>query len=311
MSKDLFSDLTYFKGGSGEDPSLYHTPGGSLPQISPTPVKHGIQVFVLADGKYGYIKRMQIYTGKNSTLSQNELGLSTKVVLDLTKGLGRCHHKLYVDNYYTSPLLFLKLYQNGINACGTARVNRKHYPAELAYKASEATKLDRGFYDYRACGPLLACAWKDKKVIHFLTTKHVAEAETSVSRTARDGSQQDISCPPCLPDYQEFMRGVDLSDQRMSYYYVGRRSKKWWKRVFSYLLEACSQNAYVLKIYGQADRRKKDPPFLDFRLELAAQLIGGFRARSKIGRPRGPSPVDIRLDQTKQHLPIVADKHIE
>ena len=36
MSKDLFSDLTYFKGGSGEDPSLYHTPGGSLPQISPT-----------------------------------------------------------------------------------------------------------------------------------------------------------------------------------------------------------------------------------------------------------------------------------
>ena len=52
------------------------------------PVKHGIKVFVLADGKYGYIKRMQIYTGKNSTLSQNELGLSTKVVLDLTKGLG-------------------------------------------------------------------------------------------------------------------------------------------------------------------------------------------------------------------------------
>ena len=148
-------------------------------------------------------------------------------------------------------------------------------------------------------------------MINFLTTKHVAEAETSVSRTARDGSQQDISCPPCLPDYQEFMHGVDLSDQRMSYYYVGRRSKKWWKRVFSNLLEACSQNAYVLKIYGQADRRKKDPPFLDFRLELAAQLIGGFRARSKIGRPRSQSPVDIRFDQTKQHLPIVADKHIE
>ena len=56
-------------------------------------MKHGIKVFVLADGKYGYIKRMQIYTGKNSTQSQNELGLSTKVVLDLTKGLGSSHHK--------------------------------------------------------------------------------------------------------------------------------------------------------------------------------------------------------------------------
>ena len=58
-------------------------------------------------------------------------------------------------------------------------------------------------------------------MINFLTTKHVAEAETSVCRTASDGNQQDISRPPCLPDYQEFMRGVDLSDQRMSYYYVG------------------------------------------------------------------------------------------
>ena len=62
------------------------------------PVKHGIKVFVLADGKYGYIKKLQIYTGRNSTLSQNELGLSTKVVLDLIDGLENRHHKLYVDN---------------------------------------------------------------------------------------------------------------------------------------------------------------------------------------------------------------------
>ena len=249
------------------------------------PMKYGIKVFVLADGKYGYIKRIQIYTGKNFSLSKNELGLSTKVVLDLVKGLESSHHKLYVDNYYTSPILFLKLYQSGINACGTARTNRKHFPTDLVYKVSEATKLERSFYDYRSSRPLLACVWKDKKDVHFLTTKHCAVADASVTRTSRDGSQQEISCPPCLPDYQEFMRGVDLSDQRMSYYYVGRRSKKWWKRVLSYLLEACSQNAYVLKIYGQADRTIKNPSFLDFRLELAAQLIGSFCGRSRVGRP--------------------------
>ena len=107
------------------------------------------------------------------------------------------------------------------------------------------------------------------------------------------------------------MRGVDLSDQRMSYYYVGRRSKKWGKRVLSYLLEACSQNAYVLKIYGQAGRTIKNPSFLDFRLELAAQLIGSFCGRSRVGRPRSQSPVDVRLDQNRQHLPIIADKHIQ
>ncbi len=79
------------------------------------PVKHGIKVFVLADGKYTYIKRIQIYTGKNSCLSQNELGLSSsQVVLDLINGLENRFHILYLDNCYTSPILFVKLYQKHI-----------------------------------------------------------------------------------------------------------------------------------------------------------------------------------------------------
>ena len=97
-------------------------------------------------------------------------------------GLENRHHKLYVDNYYTSPSLFLNLYFKGTNACGTARTNRKFYPAELAYKASEGTKRQRGFYDYRSNGPLMACVWKDKKIINFLSTMHCAEANTSVTR---------------------------------------------------------------------------------------------------------------------------------
>ena len=96
-----------------------------------------------------------------------------------------------MDNYYTSPIHFLKLYQSGINACGTARSNRKHFPTDLVYKVSEATKLERGFYDYRSSGPLPVCVWKDKKAIHFLTTKHCAVADASVTRTSRDGSQQE------------------------------------------------------------------------------------------------------------------------
>ena len=41
--------------------------------------------------------------------------------------------------------------------------------------------------------------------------------------------------------------------------------------------------------------RIKDPSFLDFRLELAAQLIGTFSG-ARVGRPRSQSPVDVRLD---------------
>ena len=54
--------------------------------------------------------------------------------------------------------------------------------------------------------------------------------------------------------------------------------------------EACS---HVLKIYGQADRT--NPSFLDFRLELAAHLIGSFCGRSRVGRPHSQSPVDLEV----------------
>jgi hypothetical protein len=43
-------------------------------------------------------------------------------------------------------------------------------------------------------------------------TLHVAEASaepTSVLRHQPDGSQIAVECPPLLPDYQQYMRGVD------------------------------------------------------------------------------------------------------
>ena len=73
----------------------------------------GDQSFVLADLRNGYVKRIQIYTGKNSELSKNEVGLASNVVLEQT------HPKVYMDNYYSSPALFVKLWTKGINACGT------------------------------------------------------------------------------------------------------------------------------------------------------------------------------------------------
>ena len=97
----------------------------------------------------------------------------------------------------------------------------------------------RGFYDYRSNGPLLAAVWFDRRFIYFLSTIHRAESTTptTVKRRNLDGTQDDITCPPLLPDYQLYMRGVDRGDQMIGCYNVGRRSRKWWKRVWSHLIE--------------------------------------------------------------------------
>ena len=45
--------------------------------------------------------------------------------MSLLKDLYNKGYHVYVDNFYTSPALFLDLLQNGIEACGTVRNDRK------------------------------------------------------------------------------------------------------------------------------------------------------------------------------------------
>ena len=121
------------------------------------------------------------------------------------------HPKLLMDNYYSSPLLFLRLYDKEVGACGTVRAHRKFYPKDVVVKASS---VERGFYDYRCSAPLLASVWKDKRIINFLTTMHDAETATptTVPRTTVQGQEvtrEEVTCPPLLPAY---MRGVDRAD---------------------------------------------------------------------------------------------------
>ena len=209
------------------------------------PTKWGIKVFVLTDSRNGYTVLLQIYAGKNSSLSSGDFGLCSRVVLELLDCPEDQRPKVYMDNYYTSPELFLALYNKKVNACGTIRSNRKYYPNELKVDKN----ISVGYCDFKPSDPILASVWKDKRIIHFLSTIHVAQASSpvTVQRREKDGTRRNVECPPLLPDYQSFMRGIDRGDQLMGYYNVGRRSKKWWKRVFAYLLEVSVLNAYILQ----------------------------------------------------------------
>ena len=76
------------------------------------PTKWGIKVFVLADSQTGYVKRLQVYTGKGLDSCVSDVGLCTRVVLDLLEGFDHTGLQLYTDNFYTSPLLYYRLYKN-------------------------------------------------------------------------------------------------------------------------------------------------------------------------------------------------------
>ena len=90
----------------------------------------------------------------------------------------------------------------------------------------------------------------------------------------------------------------------MGYYNVGRRSKNWWKSVFSYLIEVCILNAHNLHKFSN----QPQVDFLQFSLNLATQLIGTMKKSSR-GRTQSVDRTKLlRLDNSKGHLPGVAPR---
>lgn len=82
--------------------------------------KWGYKLFVLADSLCGYTFEFSVYEGKSMS---SQKGLSYESVMALVD-----ENKLYVDNFYTSPMLFRDLLYKKIWACGTIRPNRIDFP---------------------------------------------------------------------------------------------------------------------------------------------------------------------------------------
>lgn len=49
----------------------------------------------------------------------------------------------------------------------------------------------------------------------YLSTIHAARGEDTVWHTSKTGDAEDFNCPPYVPNYQQYMGGVDLADQRI------------------------------------------------------------------------------------------------
>ena len=95
-------------------------------------------MFVLIDATNRYVYRLQIYTCKQLDTTV-DAGLCSQVVLELMTGLKYKGLQLYTDDYYSSPELFLKLYNDmDINSCGTVQTNRKGFPKSLVKKRTGA-----------------------------------------------------------------------------------------------------------------------------------------------------------------------------
>lgn len=136
------------------------------------------KIYVINDCKIDFILDILIYTGSTTNYKKTNpnLGISGAVVNTLIKPYLNRGHKLFVENWYSSPSLVKYLHKKKTNVTGIVRKNRKGMP-------SMTIKLKTGQTESHHTNIMLAVKWKDRRDVIMLTTQYEDKMISSRKQT--------------------------------------------------------------------------------------------------------------------------------
>ena len=193
----------------------------------------------------------------------------------------------------------------GIYATGTVRANRKNMPV-LKY----GKEMKRGKHDWFSSNYLSAIKWMDNKSVILLSNYFNPKETQQIERRVKGSKDKvKVTCPSVIQECNQFMGGVDLSDQMKVTYEVDRWSKfRFYLRVFFDFLDIAVFNSKI--VYNKIESAPSLSS-LNFRYSIAETMIRKFSSRKRaapLSRPskrsRGPS-FDI-----VDHLPDFAPSRV-
>ena len=217
---------------------------GAKQYLPNKPTKYGVKAFTLADSSHGYVLNILLYTGKdtlaNASSQYKDQSQPAQVVLHLAEPYLDQGRHVFTDRYYTSIPLTKALSDRSTAFTGTVMKNRADLPDEIRSKSFKLK--DDEIVAYRT-DRLLAMGWRaaQKKPVIMLSSEEPAKVVTVHNRRG-----QDVRKPQVVHHYNQSMNGVDIADQCCVYYSFIRKSKKWWRKVFFWLLEVTVVNSYTL-----------------------------------------------------------------
>ena len=232
-----------------------------------------------ADAKTGYVYQFQLYTGKDDG---DGTGLASRVVKQLTNSLKNTNTHVAFDNFFSSVTLLKDLQANRIFATATVRANRQ----ELPVLAKVKTPMERGESKWLTCDNIGYVKWMVTRLVHVISSAFSPSEMQLATRTQRDGTSVQVKCPKSIVEYTRRMGGVDRFDRQRALYSVSRKSKKWWLRIFYFVIDATIVNAFNLYAAVHPD---PTPTLLQFRTQLFRGLVRGFCSRQRRSSLQGMS----------------------
>ena len=168
---------------------------------------------------------------------------------------------MFLDKWYSSPNLFLKLHQKKINVIGTVRKNRKNMPKDIQKRI-----LKKGECVWKRCNNLLALRWTNKRDVYMISTKH--ESVEMVEQS--DKELQKVMKPKCILAYNKGMGAVDHQDQMLSCFPIMRKVIKGYRKLFFYMSDMALFNTYIM--HKTMHSRKKET-YVDYRINIAETIL--------------------------------------
>ena len=206
VSSTCFRNYNAHQNQSVDEAMVSFRGRSGFPQYLPAkPTKYGIKVWCRADPHDGYLSEFQVYTGRAGG-GGREVGLTSRIVCDMTNKIYGRNHIINADNLFTSPALAAQLFAKDTYYRGTARINRTGFPSLLLTEAQGSIR-HQGDSVVVQNNQHTAMCWRDKKSIFFLSTADQATATDIVQRKQRDGSVKEIRCPSVVTDYNKHRAG--------------------------------------------------------------------------------------------------------
>lgn len=275
------------------------------------PTKFGMKIFVISDCKNGYIYDFIPYFGKQNIINSSTLLKTTQIVKALCESVilkdpakPATGLTIYTDRYYTSPELARELLSLDCYLTGTVMPTRVGMPPNLK---NETKKMKKGDILSQRNGDTLVVSWKDKRIVHMLSTNNKGSKADMTNVQSKWPEKPPTAKPNVVIDYTKHMGAVDRSDHFISSYQFIRRTKKWYRKTFFWLLEVAIVDSYILYKEVQSRHLKKPMTHEQFRKSLVRDLVAEKQAqpmprRGRRGRPnQGATPSIERLNR-KPHF---------
>ncbi|XP_051505848.1 piggyBac transposable element-derived protein 4-like [Myxocyprinus asiaticus] len=155
--------------------------------------------------------------------------------------------------------------------------------------------MTKGQVEYQENGTQLAVKWCDKRDVHVLTTVHASVM--AVSQKVDYTTGQKKKKPLCILEYDKKMGAMDKADMMKCFIKCARKTTKWYKKIFFYMLETAIFNSFI--VHHQLSGKVMTP--LEFRMNLMRALLEE-NSTPRIP-PRGVRPaLDSPLRLTARHF---------